>query len=130
MRRREFITFVGGAAAAWPLAARAQQPTKIPRIGYLVTGSLESPETRAAIDAFRQGLRKLGYAEGRNLVIEYDGKIERFRGLAAELVRLNPDLIVASNTPAAIAARQSTSTIPIVVPVMGDPVEDGLVAGL
>jgi ABC-type uncharacterized transport system substrate-binding protein len=131
--RRNFIALLGSTAAAWPVAARAQQAAKIPRIGYLVTGSLESPEARPTIDAFRQGLRQLGYADGRNIVIEYrsaDGKIERFRGLAAELVSLNPDLIVASNTPAAIAARQATSTIPIVVPVMGDPVEDGLVAGL
>jgi putative tryptophan/tyrosine transport system substrate-binding protein len=133
MRRRKFISLIGGAAAAWPLAARAQPSGKIPRIGYLVTGSLESSEARATIDAFRQGLRQLGYAEGRNIVIEYraaDGKIERFRGLAAELVRLNPDLIVASNTPAAIAARQATATIPIVAAVMGDPVEDGLVTSL
>ena len=84
-------------------------------------------------DAFRQGLRERGYLEGQNIVIEYraaEGKIERFTELAAELVDLHPDLIVASNTPAARAARQATTTIPIVVAVMGDPVSDGLVASL
>ena len=133
MRRREFITLLGGAVTAWPLAARTQQPAKIPRIGYLVTGSLESPEARTTLDAFRQGLRRLDYVEGQNIVIEYraaDGKIERFPNLAAELVRLEVDLIVASNTPAALAARQATAVIPIVAPVMGDPVADGLVASL
>ena len=132
MNRREVISLLGG-AAAWPLAARAQQPAKIPRIGFLVTGSLELPEARATLDAFQQGLRQLGYVEGRNIVIEHraaDGKIERFPSLAAELVRLNVDLIVAANTPAARAARQLTATIPIVSVVMGDPVEDGLVASL
>ena len=84
-------------------------------------------------DSFLQGLRKRGYVEGQNIVIEYryaDGKIERFAELAKELVRLNLDLIVASNTPAAHAAKQATTTIPIVVPVMGDPIGDGLVASL
>jgi putative ABC transport system substrate-binding protein len=132
MRRRAFILAVG-AAAAVPLAARAQQGAKVPRIGYMVMASLASPEQRALIESFRQGLRERGYVEGRNIVIEYraaDGKIERFTELAAELVRLNLDLIVANNTPAALAAKQATTTIPIVVPVMGDPVRDGLVASL
>ena len=133
-KRREFITLLGGAAAAWPLAARAQQPTsKVFRVGFMVTGSLRSPEQRSMTDAFRQGLRERGYLEGQNIVIEYraaEGKIERFTELAAELVDLHPDLIVASNTPAARAARQATTTIPIVVAVMGDPVSDGLVASL
>src|SRR5262245_65576316 len=132
MRRREFITLRGG-AAAWPLAARAQQAAKVARIGCIVTGSLESPEQRATVDAFRQGLRERGYVEGQNIIIEYraaDGRIERFPELATELLRLNPDLIVAGNTPAARAAKEATTTIPIVVPVMGDPVGDGLVASL
>jgi putative tryptophan/tyrosine transport system substrate-binding protein len=132
MRRREFITLLGG-AAAWSFAARAQQVAKVPRIGYMVTGSLASPEQGALVESFRQGLRERGYVEGRNIVIEYraaDGKIERFTELAADLVRLNLDLIVANNTPAALAAKQATTTIPIVVPVMGDPVRDGLVASL
>jgi putative tryptophan/tyrosine transport system substrate-binding protein len=132
MKRREFITLLGGAAAAWPLAARVQA-AKVARIGYLITGALESPETRINRDAFRQGLDELGYIEGRNIVIEYraaDGKIERLPGLATELVGLNVDLIVALSTPAGRAAQQATSTIPIVVTAMGDPVRDGLVASL
>ena len=107
MKRREFISLLGGAAAAWPLAAGAQQPTsKVFRVGFMVTGSLRSPEQRSMTDAFRQGLRERGYLEGQNIVIEYraaEGKIERFTELAAELVDLHPDLIVASNTPAARA---------------------------
>jgi putative tryptophan/tyrosine transport system substrate-binding protein len=116
-----------------PLAAHAQPPAKVAQIGYLVTGVLESPETRVLLDAFRQGLRERGYVEGQNIVIEYraaDGKLERFPGLATELVRLQVDLIVAANTPAARAAQQATTTVPIVTPVMGDPVGDGLVASL
>jgi putative tryptophan/tyrosine transport system substrate-binding protein len=133
MRRREFFTLVGGAAAAWPLAARAQQPGKIARIGCLVTASLESPEARPMVDAFRQGLRERGYVEGQNIVIEYrsaDGKIERFPRLANELAGLKLDLILAPNTPPARAVQRATTTIPIVVPAMGDPVADGLVASL
>ena len=99
----------------------------------MVTGSLRSPDQQVNINALLQGLRELGYVEGRNIVVEYraaDGKIERFKELAKELVDLNPDLIVASNTPAARAAKQATTVIPIVVPVMGDPIGDGLVASL
>ena len=131
MKRLEFIPLLGGAAAALPLRVNAQPSAKIPRIGLMVTGSLESPEARVQLDAFRQGLRQLGYTEGRNIAIEYrgaDARIERFPNLAAELVRLEVDLIFAANTPAALAARQATTTIPIVAAVMGDPVEDGLVA--
>jgi putative ABC transport system substrate-binding protein len=131
--RREFITLLGGAAAAWPLAAGAQQPAKVARIGYLATGSLDSPEVRTLVGAFRQGLRERGYVEGQNIVIEYraaDGKIERFMDLAVELVRLSPDLIVAANTPAASAVRRATTTIPVVAAVLGDPVGDGLAASL
>jgi len=115
-----------------PLAA-AQQAAKIARIGFLATGSLGSPETQATFDAFRQGLRERGYVEGQNILIEYraaDGKIERFPGLATELARLKVDVILAANTPAARAVQQATTTIPIVVPVIGDPVGDGLVASL
>jgi putative ABC transport system substrate-binding protein len=134
VKRRELITLLlrGAVAGAWPLTVNAQ-PAKIPRIGLMVTGSLESPEARVQLDAFREGLRQLGYVEGRNIVIEYrgaDGRIERFPSLAEELVRLEIDLIFAANTPAARAARQATTTIPIVAAVMGDPVADGLVASL
>jgi len=132
MDRRAFIA---GAIAfsAEPLAAGAQQAAKIARIGYLVTGSLESPETRPILDAFRQALRERGYAEGQNIVIEYraaDGKIERGPGLATELARLKVNLIVVGATPLARAAQQATTTIPIVAFAMGDPVGDGLVASL
>src|SRR5262245_14462825 len=133
MRRREFITLLGGAAAAWPLAVHAQQGAKVARIGYLLTGSLESPEGRAMVDAFRQGLRERGYVEGQSIVIEYrsaDGRIERFPHLASELASLNLDLILAQNTPAARAVQRASSTIPIVAAIMGDPVGDGLVASL
>ena len=124
---------VGGAAAAWPFSVFAQQPAKVARIGYLLTSPLGSPEGKESLDAFRQGLRERGYVEGQNILIEYraaDKKIERFPGLATELAHLNVDLIVAPNTPAALAAKQATTTIPIVVQVMGDPVTDGLVTSL
>jgi ABC-type uncharacterized transport system substrate-binding protein len=132
MKRRAFIALLA-AAATWPRAARAQQGAKVARIGYLVTGSLASPEGRATVDAFRQGLRERGYVEGQSIVIEYrsaDGRIERFPQLANELASLNLDLILAPNTPAARAVQRATTTIPIVAAVMGDPVGDGLVVSL
>jgi ABC-type uncharacterized transport system substrate-binding protein len=132
MQRRDFIKVLS-LAAAWPLAVQAQQPKKVPRIGFLATGSLESPETRASFDAFRQGLRELGYFDGENIVVEVraaDSKMERFPALANELIGLKVDIIVALNSLSGRAAKQATTTIPIVVPVMGDPVEDGLVASL
>ena len=122
MRRREFITLLGGAAAAWPLAARAQQAGKIYRIGILET--IPASRNAANLDALRKGLRDLGYVEGRNLIIEYrsaDGHAERFPDLASELVRLKVDLIVTRGTPAAIAAKNATGTIPVVMATMGDP---------
>jgi putative ABC transport system substrate-binding protein len=133
MHRRDFITLLGGAVTAWPLAARAQQPRNVPRIGFLVTASIESPEARASLKSFDQGLREYGYIDGQNILVEVraaDSKVERFPALASELVRLNVDLIVASNSLAARAVQQATTTIPIVVPVMGDPIGDGLVASL
>jgi putative tryptophan/tyrosine transport system substrate-binding protein len=132
MRRREFIAGLGG-AAAWPLVARAQQASKVVRIGFLVTGSLASPDMRVTIDAFQQALRQLGYIDGQNIVIEYreaHGDIEPLANLATELVRAGVDLIVAPNTPAARAARQATTTTPIVAAAMGNPVADGLVSSL
>jgi len=131
--RRAFFGTLAGSLLAAPLAAEAQQAAKVRRIGYLVTGSLESAETQALLGVFRQGLRERGHVEGHNILIEYraaDGNIERLPDLAAELVRLKPDLIVALATPAARAARQATKTIPIVASSMGDPVGDGLVASL
>jgi putative tryptophan/tyrosine transport system substrate-binding protein len=132
MKRREFLGVAGG-TAAWPLVAWAQQPKKVPRIGFLMTGSIESPEARASLKAFDQGLREYGYVDGQNVLVEVraaDLKFERFPVLASELVRPNLDLIVASNSLAARAVQQATTSIPIVVPVMGDPVGDGLVASL
>ena len=130
MRRREFITLVGGAAAGWPLAARAQQ-TKVARIGYLGVDSASSHAARLA--ALRAGLRDLGWVEGTNLLIEYrwaEGNYERLRGLADELVRLKVDVLVTHATPGALAAKSATSTITIVLAAVGDPLALGLVSSL
>ena len=129
MRRREFITLLGGAAAAWPLAALAQQTGKVSRIGFL--GPSSPALERHLVDAFRQKLRELGHVEGENLVIEYrwaEGQDEQLPSLAAELVRLKPDVIVTTGTPGTLAARQATSTIPIVFASAGNPVGAGLAA--
>jgi putative ABC transport system substrate-binding protein len=128
LKRREFITLLGGATAAWPLAALAQSAY---RIGVLDTTS--AALNAANFDALRQGLRQHGYIEGQNLVIEYrsaDGRAERFPDLAAELVRLNVDLIVTRGTPAIFAAKNATKTIPVVMAASGDPLGAGVVAGL
>jgi putative ABC transport system substrate-binding protein len=130
MRRRDFISLLSG-AATWPLAARGQQPAKIARIGYLITGGLTG--TPINVDPFRQGMTELGYTEGANFIIELraaGGRIERLPSLASELVALKVDVIVAVATPAGRAAQQATTTIPIIVSTMGDPVGDGLVASL
>jgi putative ABC transport system substrate-binding protein len=129
--RRDFITLLGGATAGWPLAARAQQQPKVWRIGMLETISAELNAEN--LGAFRQGLRDLGYVEGQNFVLEYrsaDGDAKRFPNLVAELVRLNVDLIVTKGTPAALAAKNATSTIPVIMSGSGDPVPLGLVASL
>jgi putative ABC transport system substrate-binding protein len=133
LSRRQFLVLAAGSVVAAPPAAEAQKPQNVARIGYLLTGSLESPETRAALDVFRQGLREHGYVEGQNIVIEYrtaEGRIERFPELARELVRLQVDLIVAGTTPSARGAKQATTAVPIVAFAMGDPVGDGLVDSL
>jgi ABC-type uncharacterized transport system substrate-binding protein len=133
MRRREFITLIGGAAAAWPLAARAQ-PTKIPRIGVLSPGHSEGADaSRATVNGLLEGLRDLGYTEGQNITIEREygeADVERLRELAAEMVRRQVDVIVAFSTTAARPAKQATNIIPIIAIAMADPVEDGLVASL
>jgi putative tryptophan/tyrosine transport system substrate-binding protein len=133
MRRREFIAGLGG-AAAWPLVARAQQVTKIPRIGILAPGPSEGPDaTRATLNSLVAGLRELGYAEDQNIVIERlfgESNADRLRELAAELVKRQVDVIVALSTTAARPARQATTVIPIVAIAMADPVEDDLVASL
>jgi ABC-type uncharacterized transport system substrate-binding protein len=130
IRRREFITFLGG-AATWPLVARAQQVTRLLTIGYLgpTTPAVESQR----VAAFVQRLRELGWSEGRTLAIEYrwaEGRSERFSEIAAEYVRLKVDVIVTYATPPVIAAKRATSVIPIVFAVAGDPVNTGLVASL
>ena len=125
--RRAFCSML----LALPVAARAQQATKIPRIGFL--GATTLPATSARIEAFRHGLRELGYIEGKNIVIEYrwaEGKIERLPDLAAELVRLKVDVIVTSSAAPTRAAKEATSTIPIVMANDNDPVGIGHVASL
>ncbi len=130
MERRTFIAVVFGGLLAAPLAAGAQQAGKIARIGYLATGLATSPHLT---EAFRQGLRDLGYVEGRNVMIEYrsaEDKIEGLPALAAELVARKVDVIVAPDTPSALAAKQATRTIPIVFTYVADPVTSGLVTTL
>jgi putative ABC transport system substrate-binding protein len=126
MKRREFISLLGGAAVAWPLAARAQQRTsKIPRIGII--------DNAAMWDHFRQGLRDLGYIEGQTIAIEYrsaEGKPDRLAAVANELAGLPVDLIATYGTAATYAANQATTAIPIVMLAIGDPVRSGLVASL
>jgi putative tryptophan/tyrosine transport system substrate-binding protein len=130
MKRRAFITLLGGAAAAWPLAARGQQAAKVPRIGFLFYGS---PGPAPEIDAFRQGLHEHGYIEGQNIAVEYryaGVQLEQLPELAAELVRRKPDVIVTPTTPASVAAKQATSTIPIVIAGVADAVGAGLINNL
>jgi putative tryptophan/tyrosine transport system substrate-binding protein len=134
MNKREFISLLGGVAVASPLAARAQQATKVPRLGILSPGRSEHPDPNFnMLNAFLRGLQELGYTDGQNLAIERqyaDGSSDRLRELAAELVRRKPDIIVAFSTTAARPAKQATGTIPIVAVAMADPVEDELVASL
>jgi putative tryptophan/tyrosine transport system substrate-binding protein len=133
VRRREFVTLLG-AAAAWPLAAGAQQPAKLPRIVLLSPGRSEPPDsTLNLVNAFEQGLQALGYKEGQNLAIQRRfarWSPDRLRELAVETSSLNPDVIATFSTPAARAAKQATSAIPIVGINMADPVADELVASL
>jgi putative ABC transport system substrate-binding protein len=128
MKRREFIMLLGGAATAWPLAARAQQ-ARMPVIGIL---SPEGPRT-GNINGLHAGLRELGLFEGRNIRFEYrwaDGKFDRLPDLAAELVRLNVDVIVSFVTQASLSAKRATATIPIVIVGVADPIGAGLIASL
>jgi putative ABC transport system substrate-binding protein len=130
MKRREFITLLGG-AATWPLAARAQQVAKMPRVGFMgnSTAALEAN----LVSPFRDGLRELGYQEGRNIVIEYrwaEGQYERFPGLVAELLAVPVDVIVTAGTPATLAVKNATSTVPLVMIAVGDPVGTSIVPSL
>ena len=129
--RREFITLLGGAAAAWPLVARAQQAAKVYRIGFLSAGSQVRPPKLWSI--FVDGLRELGWIEGNNIVFDRryaDNRLDRLPELAKELVRLNVDVIVTVGTLAPLAAKRATTSIPIVTINAGDPVGSGLVASL
>jgi putative ABC transport system substrate-binding protein len=127
MRRRDFLTIAGGGAIGWPLVARGQQAAKIWRIGFI------AHRHEKFYDPLFQGLRELGYTEGQNLVVERryaEGNVERFKEFAAEMVRLKVDVIIVVTTPAAFAARNATTTIPIVHPAAIDPVGTGLIASL
>ena len=131
MKRRAFISLLGGAAAAWPLAARAQQAGKLPTIGYL--GATTASAMSQWVAAFVQRLRELGWVEGRNVAIEYrwaEGRSQRATELAAELVHRKVDIMVMNGTPQVLAAKQATSTIPVVFVGLGDPVGTGVVASL
>jgi putative ABC transport system substrate-binding protein len=132
MRRRDFITLLGG-AAAWPLAARAQQGDRVRRIGVLMPGDENDPLFKTRLSAFTQELAGLGWIDGRNVRIDlrwHGGEINRIRALAQELVRLQPDIILANTTPATVALQRETRTIPIVFAGVGDPVASSIVARL
>ena len=130
VRRREFLAVLFG-LVAWPLPARAQEPEKVARIGFL--GAISAGDLGKHLDALRQGLRDLGYAEGKDIVIEYrwaEGKYEHLPELAAELVRLDVRVIVTHGTPGSLAAKRATTTVPIVMAITGDAVATGLVQSI
>ena len=132
MRRREFMTLVGG-AAAWPLAARAQQPEPMRRIGVLMLYPETDPEGQLRATAFRQGLQKLRWIVGRNVQIDFQwglGDANWLRSAAAQLLRLAPDVILANGTPAAKTMQQASRTVPVIFIAGSDPVLDGLVPSL
>jgi putative ABC transport system substrate-binding protein len=133
MRRREFITLLGGAAVAWPLAARAQQPGRMRRIGVLVATGENDPEMKAYLAGFTQGLAELGWTDGRNLRVDVRWAaldLDRMRMFAKELADLRPEMILASSTPVTAALQRETRTIPIVFANVGDPIGRGFVASL
>ena len=133
MRRREFISLLGGAATAWPLAVRAQQAERVRRIGVLMSTAADDPESRARVGALLQGLRELGWIDGRNVQVEYrwgEGATGRIRDYAAELVALAPDVIIANGSPAVEPLQRMTASLPIVFVNVIDPVGAGFVASL
>ena len=132
MKRRDFIALIGG-AAAWPLAARTQQPARVRTIGFLLPGGSRTTVMRAQLEAFREGLKEYGWIEGHNISVEYrfaEGKEDALAEFAAELARLRPDVIVAEGTAAIRAAKTVAQTIPIVMATSTDPLGNGLVASL
>src|SRR5262245_6738326 len=133
LRRREFITLVGGAAAAWPLSARAQQRERMRRIGVLMNLTADDPEASARVTVFAQGLQQLGWTAGHNVRIDYRwGAVDadRSRRYAAELVALAPDVVLAAASSAVAALQQATRTVPIVFAIIVDPVGAGFVDSL
>src|SRR5262245_51949425 len=133
IERRKFLATLGGAAVAWPLAARAQRAERVRRVAFLHPYDGNDPEVRARVVAFRQGLEALGWTENRNIRIEHlysGGDLDQIQAYATELVRSAPDLIVGSGTPTTAALKQATGTIPIVFNVVNDPVGQGFVATL
>jgi ABC-type uncharacterized transport system substrate-binding protein len=133
MKRREFISLIGGAAAAWPLAARAQEPGRVRRVGVLFAFFESDPESQARIAAFQQELESLGWRDGHNIQIDYrwaNGDAERFRAFAAELVAARPDVLLGHASPGAEALARATRTTPIIFAVVSDPVGSGLAASL
>jgi putative tryptophan/tyrosine transport system substrate-binding protein len=133
MRRREFIKVIGGAAAGWPLVARAQQSEQMRRIGVLLNVAADDPESPARLTAFAQGLQELGWIDGRNVRVDFrwgGADVERIRRYAAELVALAPDVILCSGSPTVAALEQATSTVPIVFVQVPDPVSSGHVESL
>jgi putative tryptophan/tyrosine transport system substrate-binding protein len=132
MRRRDLITLLGG-AAAWPLAARGQPADRVRRIGWLHSAPESDPGSQVHAAAFRQGMEKLGWSIGRNLAIDYRWgafNAERARVIAADLLKLDPDVIVSSGTPGALAFQQITRTVPVVFAVVTEPVTQGIVQSL
>ena len=132
MKRREFITLLGG-AMAWPFAARAQQGDGMRRMGVLTALAESDPEAQLRMAALRQGLQSFGWTEGRNIHIDYrwpGGSAERMRTSAAEIVGMKPDVIFAGNATAVFALKQATGSLPIVFVQVGDPIADGFVASL
>src|SRR5262249_54259669 len=133
MNRREFITLLGGAAAAWPLAVRAQEAVRVRRVCALMGGSNADTDLdgRAWFSAFRQGLQELGWVEGRNLHTDYRwpaGDVDRMRVIAKDCIDLKPEVLFAGNTPSVVALLRETRTIPIVFTNLSDPVGTGLIA--
>jgi len=133
MRRRDLLAMLGGAAAAWPLAARAQQPRRVRRVGMLMNLAADDPEGRTRLALFVQGLQEAGWADGRNVEIDTRwaaGDAGQFPKYAAELIALEPDVIVATTTPAVMASQQASRTVPIVFVGVVDPVGSGLIASM